>query len=875
MLRKTVSEMLLMLLLTSVLTLGLNIQLAKADGTITINADGSISPSAAPISTVDNVTYVLTGNIVNGSIVIQRDNIVLDGAGHTVQGTGVLNSVGIDLTGTKSVTVENTQIENFFDGIRVWFSSSSNINRNNITANSYDGIEVGQSSNNISIVGNNVTANNEDGIVLDSFSGNSSISGNNVTANNGYGIELYYSSNNSINGNKITNNTYGFRADFSSSNTISGNSITANSYEGIYLLDSSSNNTISGNNVTANSYEGIYLSSSSGNKIYRNNFINNSPQVFSYQSINVWDDGYPSGGNYWSDYIGTDLFSGPYQNVTGGDGIGDAPYVIDGNNTDHYPLFQPWARPTPTSTYITLSVSLVPVGTLVNCTATVSAGNATGTVTWSTSSSTGNFSTSVCGLSSGNCSTTYVDSSPGSVTIAACYSGDSNYLLSSATVTLTVISSGPVYYSKDYSSVQAAINNATRAANVIVAAGTYHECLVVNKTLTIVGEKDDPVFGGGGSGICITLLSGASGSIITGIVITNYDEGIVVVNASNCRVYGDIMNSIGDNGIVFEGSGATGNVVYDNVFQDTPIAINLTSSAGGNAVYCNIISSQANVSLTIGTNINSVYENIISGNSILLNMTNSMGNSLYRNDFLATAQIIAAGVNTWDSGYPSGGNYWSDYQTRYPTATEIDSSEIWNTAYVINGNNKDNYPLMKPYMLAVGHDVAVASVVTVKTVFMEGFTGNVTVDVFNKGEYTETFWVTAYATAVGTANPAVIGSQQVSNLNSTSQVALTFTWNTDGFAKGNYTVSACARAVQGETDVADNNFTGGPGTVTIPGDVDGNFRVDMTDVMVILSAFGSRLGRPRYIANSDIDNNGQIDMSDVMIALANFGQHYP
>jgi hypothetical protein len=53
---------------------------------------------------------------------------------------------------------------------------------------------------------------------------------------------------------------------------------------------------------------------------------------------NKWDNGYPSGGNYWSDYNGTDLYSGPYQNVTGSDGIGDTPYVIDANNTDHYPL---------------------------------------------------------------------------------------------------------------------------------------------------------------------------------------------------------------------------------------------------------------------------------------------------------------------------------------------------------------------------------------------------------------------------------------------------------------------------------------------------------------------------------------------------------
>jgi hypothetical protein len=57
---------------------------------------------------------------------------------------------------------------------------------------------------------------------------------------------------------------------------------------------------------------------------------------------NIWDDGYPSGGNYWKDYTGVDLYNGPYQNETGSDGIGDTPYTIDANNTDRYPLMAPF-----------------------------------------------------------------------------------------------------------------------------------------------------------------------------------------------------------------------------------------------------------------------------------------------------------------------------------------------------------------------------------------------------------------------------------------------------------------------------------------------------------------------------------------------------
>jgi len=57
---------------------------------------------------------------------------------------------------------------------------------------------------------------------------------------------------------------------------------------------------------------------------------------------NWFDAGYPSGGNYWSDYTGVDFYSGSYQNITGSDGIGDTPYIIDANNIDRYPLIYPW-----------------------------------------------------------------------------------------------------------------------------------------------------------------------------------------------------------------------------------------------------------------------------------------------------------------------------------------------------------------------------------------------------------------------------------------------------------------------------------------------------------------------------------------------------
>jgi parallel beta-helix repeat protein len=220
------------------------------------------------------------------------------------------------------------------EGIYLQDSSSNVVSGNNATENSQYGIYIVYCSDN-TVSGNNITANTDYGIQLTS-SNSSVIDCNNVTAN-GYGIFISSSSNNIFSGDNVTaNSLVGFYIWQSTEDTVSLNNVTANG-EGFYL-GYSSNSTVSGNNVMANIDVGIDLLSSSNNVIFHNNFINNTSQALISNSTNTWDNGYPSGGNYWSNYNGTDFFSGPYQNVTGSDGIGDVPYVIDANNTDHYPL---------------------------------------------------------------------------------------------------------------------------------------------------------------------------------------------------------------------------------------------------------------------------------------------------------------------------------------------------------------------------------------------------------------------------------------------------------------------------------------------------------------------------------------------------------
>jgi len=330
------------------LALAFNIQPVEASGTIYIRVDGSVEPDTTPISSVDNITYTFTGNIYD-EIVVERDNISVNGAGYTLHGEG---GTGLNLTGRSNVTIKNMEIKGFAEGIYLYDSSNNTISGNNITNND-DGIWFDYSSNNNIISGNTIT-NNGDGIWL-GRSSNNTISGNNITNNDWFGIDLYDSSNNIISRNTITNDGDGIELGGypggSSNNIISGNNITNNVEEGI-VLHFSSNNTISGNNIT-NNWSGIYLADdSSNNLIYHNNFMNNTYQVIIMnEQANTWDDGYPSGGSYWSDYNGTDTCSGQYQNETGSDGLGDTSYTIDVNNQDHYPLMGMFADFNATSEY--------------------------------------------------------------------------------------------------------------------------------------------------------------------------------------------------------------------------------------------------------------------------------------------------------------------------------------------------------------------------------------------------------------------------------------------------------------------------------------------------------------------------------------------
>jgi parallel beta-helix repeat protein len=245
--KKITTTVALLLILSFVLVSLPQITIVKAESTIYIHSDGSVE--GTDNIQIDGDVYIFISDI-NGSIRVERDNVVLNGAGYRLQGDG--NQNGITLRFGNNITVNNLQLSSFHIGIVVMGSDNNKILENTITDN-FRGLDF-TSSENDTVSGNHI-ANNVDGIALENMY--NSIVENTITNNSNFGIHLYGAGFNNIIGNNITNNG-----------------------------------------------RGILVSICYNNVISHNNFINNTNHVETDDSNDIWDNG--EEGNYWDNYNGTD-----------------------------------------------------------------------------------------------------------------------------------------------------------------------------------------------------------------------------------------------------------------------------------------------------------------------------------------------------------------------------------------------------------------------------------------------------------------------------------------------------------------------------------------------------------------------------------------
>jgi parallel beta-helix repeat protein len=382
----------------------------------------------------------------------------------------------------------------------------------------------------------------------------------------------------------------------------------------------------------------------------------------------------------------------------------------------------------------------------------------------------------------------------------------------------------------DYSTIQAAIDAASDGDTVFVRNGTYYENVVVDKAVSLIGERQNTTIIDGEVNITadysnikgFTVQNNVGGE---GIILSNLDGCIICDVTVSCSSDGFYLDWVRDTSIInstvldcqdasaihLEDSGGisiTGciiNTYYGGILFEFGCSGNILSN-------CTISNNRWGIAIGPASTINTVINNNIVSNQVGISLEYNNWNRIFHNNFINNSlqvHTIESQGNTWDNGYPSGGNYWSGYTGvdlfSGPYQNETGSDGIGDSPYAIDANNTDNYPLMQPYP---AHNVAVNTVTAAPTIVCQGYGCLIAASVVNKGDDAESFNVTIYANFTATGSVMAITTFEDFTLNSRDTKLLLFMWDTSGFALGNYIISGYATPVSGEISIADNTFVG-------------------------------------------------------------------
>jgi parallel beta-helix repeat protein len=287
-------------------------------------------------------------------------------------------------------------------------------------------------------------------------------------------------------------------------------------------------------------------------------------------------------------------------------------------------------------------------------------------------------------------------------------------------------SNGSFYYvggsgPGNYSTIQEAINVSQSGDTVFVYQGIYYEHLIVDKSLTMIGEKQEQTIIHGsnmGDNPCITSIGSnilidnftivwadwehhepgiriySDNTIVKNCNISNHDKGIILTpSAENCTISNNIFYNIHE-GIWLWQPGSHKHLIQNNIFTNNNFGIKLSLSTN-NIIKNNTFIKHSSIAILLQKSHDNIfYQNTFTKNSRGIVMEeNSKDNRIYHNNFINNLiHVMANGLNAWNLHYPIGGNFWDDYEGK-----DFDNDGFGDQPYLINGGlNQDNFPFMGP-----------------------------------------------------------------------------------------------------------------------------------------------------------------------------------
>lgn len=275
----------------------------------------------------------------------------------------------------------------------------------------------------------------------------------------------------------------------------------------------------------------------------------------------------------------------------------------------------------------------------------------------------------------------------------------------------------------EFTKIQDAIDIIADGGTIFVSNGTYNETLILDKSINLIGESADK-----------TIINLKEGSLPA-------SNAIVQINADNCKIKDfkitsarytlnsiaiqikSSNNIISNNTILYPDKGiyldinSKYNTISGNNFSEGRYGIETYNTFGNNIVKNNISSYSTYGIFLLGSDNNTLSDNMISENVYGIRLRHSENNTIFKNtirnnqygmyfccggfnNLIYYNALIGNNdynvkddvTNQWDNG--SYGNYWDDYEEKYPDATRLNG--IWDTPYFIPDgyNNIDRFPLV-------------------------------------------------------------------------------------------------------------------------------------------------------------------------------------